>query len=83
MQLKDTPPASPCNNEIMDYDELFEDDVVEVSDDEAAGGHNHVDADADDANDDDIGINIEGNENSEGNKPVRDDSAYVFSHHKG
>jgi hypothetical protein len=81
MQLKDTPPTSPYSNETMDYDELFEDDVEEVIDDEAVGSNNYTEVD--DASDEDIGIGSEGNENSEENKPVRDDSTYVFSRHKG
>jgi hypothetical protein len=63
----------------MDFDELFEDDVEEVIDDPAGGDY----TEADDASDEDTGIHIEGNENFEGNNTVRDDSAYVFSQHKG
>ncbi|XP_021933212.1 angio-associated migratory cell protein-like [Zootermopsis nevadensis] len=81
MQLKDTPPTSPCSNETMDYNELFEDEVEEVIDGEAASSNNYIEAN--DASDEDIGIGLEGSENSEGNNPVRDDSASVFSHHKG
>lgn len=55
----------------MDSDELFEDEVDEVADDESAGGNNFVDAD--DTSDED----------SEGSQPIRDDSSYVFSLHKG
>ncbi|KDR12269.1 Angio-associated migratory cell protein [Zootermopsis nevadensis] len=80
-QLKDTPPTSPCSNETMDYNELFEDEVEEVIDGEAASSNNYIEAN--DASDEDIGIGLEGSENSEGNNPVRDDSASVFSHHKG
>ncbi|KDR08461.1 Angio-associated migratory cell protein [Zootermopsis nevadensis] len=81
MTLKDTPPTSPCSNETMDYNELFEDEVEEVIDGEAASSNNYIEAN--DASDEDIGIGLEGSENSEGNNPVRDDSASVFSHHKG
>jgi hypothetical protein len=81
MQLKDTPLTSPCSDETMDYDELFEDDVEEVIDDEPAGSNDYTAVD--DGSDEDICIGLEGSENSEGNKPVRDDSTYVFSHHKG
>ncbi|KDR20398.1 Angio-associated migratory cell protein [Zootermopsis nevadensis] len=50
-------------------------------DGEAASSNNYIEAN--DASDEDIGIGLEGSENSEGNNPVRDDSASVFSHHKG
>jgi hypothetical protein len=62
----------------MDSDDLFEDEV-EVADDEPAGGNNYVDAD--DTSDEDM--DMEGDEYSEGNQPIRDDSSYVFSLHKG
>jgi hypothetical protein len=63
----------------MDSNQLFEDEVEEVADDESAGGNNFLDAD--DTSDEDV--NMEGDENSEGSQPVRDDSSYVFSLHKG
>jgi hypothetical protein len=63
----------------MDSNELFEDEVEEVADDESAGGNNFVDAD--DTSDEDMVV--EGDEYSEGSQPIRDDSSYVFSLHKG
>lgn len=63
----------------MDSDELFEDEVEEVADEESAGRNNFVDAD--DTSDEDMGM--EGDEYSEGSQPIRDDSSYVFSLHKG
>jgi hypothetical protein len=62
----------------MDSDELFEDEVEEVADD-SAGGNNFVDAD--DTSDEDMDMEVY--ENSEGSRPIRDDSSYVFSLHKG
>lgn len=65
----------------MDCDELFEEDVEEVIDGEDVKDSNNMNAD--DVSDEDTGVDIEDDENSEGNKPVRDDSAYIFSVHKG
>jgi len=65
----------------MDCDELFEEDVEEVVEDEDVKDSNYMNAD--DVSDEDTGVDIEDDENSEGNKPVRDDSAYIFSMHKG
>jgi hypothetical protein len=65
----------------MDCDELFEEDVQEVIDDEDVKDSNNMHAD--DVSDEDTGVDIEDDENSDGNKPVRDDSAYIFSMHKG
>jgi hypothetical protein len=62
----------------MDSDELYEDEV-EVVDDESAGGNNFVHTE--DTSDEDM--DMEGDEYSEGSQPVRDDSSYVFSLHKG
>jgi hypothetical protein len=64
----------------MDCDELFEEDV-EVIEDEDVKDSNYMNAD--DVSDEDTGIDIEDDEKSEGNEPVRDDSAYLFSMHKG
>jgi hypothetical protein len=64
----------------MDCDELLEEDVEEVIDDDVKDS-NYMNAD--DVSDEDAGVDIEDDENSEGNKPVRDDSAYIFSLHKG
>jgi hypothetical protein len=64
----------------MDSDELLEEDVEEVIDDDVE----HINfVNAADISDEDAGVDIEDDENSEGNKPLRDDSAYIFSLHKG
>ncbi|PNF29745.1 hypothetical protein B7P43_G11201 [Cryptotermes secundus] len=63
----------------MDSDELFDDEVDEVADEESAGENNFVDTD--DTSDEDM--DMKGDEYSEGSQPIRDDSAYVFSLHKG
>jgi hypothetical protein len=63
----------------MDSEELFEDEVEEVVDDESAGGNNILEAD--DTSDEDM--DMEDDENSEGSQPIKDDSSYVFSLHKG
>jgi hypothetical protein len=65
----------------MDCDDLFEEDVEEVIDDEDVEGNNYMNAN--DVSEEDTGVDIEDDENSEGSKPVRDDSAYIFSLHKG
>jgi hypothetical protein len=62
----------------MDFDELFEDEVEEVVDDESACRNN---VEANDTSDEDM--DMEGNETSERSQPVKDDSSYVFSLHKG
>jgi hypothetical protein len=63
----------------MDFDELFEDEVEEVVEDESACGNNVAEADV--TSDEDM--DMEGDENSEGSHPIKDDSSYVFSQHKG
>jgi hypothetical protein len=65
----------------MDCDELFEEDVEEVIEDEDVKDINYLNAH--DISDEDTGVDIEDDENSQENKPVRDDSAYTFSLHKG
>jgi len=65
----------------MDCDELFEEDVEEVIVDEDVKDSNYMNAD--DVSDEDTGVDIEDDENSEGNKPVRGDSAYIFCMLKG
>ena len=60
----------------MDCDELFE-GVIE---DEDVKDSNYMNSD--DVSDEDTGVDIKYDENSEENKPVRDDSAYTFSVHK-
>ena len=65
----------------MDCDELFEEDVEEVIEDEDVKDINYLNAH--DISDEDTGVDIQYDENSEENKPVRDDSAYTFSLHKG